>query len=211
MENILKLSAESRTEVGKKISKQLRRNGKIPAIIYGLDKDSIPISINLDAIEGIMKTAKGMNSILRIERGKEEPVDAMLKEVQWDYLSDNIIHADLIRINVDKPIVVHVPIKVTGEAVGVKVEDGIFDFITRSVYVRCLPAKIPAEIVVDVTDLHANQSIKIEDLEAAAEGLEYMTDPSVVVCLVATKGGASSTDEEESEVEVEEAVTPAAE
>jgi large subunit ribosomal protein L25 len=210
MENILKLSAESRTEVGKKISKQLRKNGKIPAIIYGLDKDSVPISIILDDIKGVMKAEKGMNSLLRIEREGAEPVDAMLKEVQWDYLSDHIIHADLIRIDLNKPVVVHVPIRITGEAIGVKVEDGIFDFIVRAVDVRCMPAKIPTEIVVDVSELHSGQSLKVEELEENEE-LTYVTDPSVVICLVAKKGGAAESEEEEGEGEEGEEVeeTPA--
>lgn len=203
MENILKLNAESRTEVGKKISKQLRRNGRIPAIIYGLDKDSIPISINLDDIKGVMKTPKGMNSLLRIEREGAEPVDAMLKEVQWDYLSNYIIHADLIRIDLKKPVVVHVPIRITGESIGVKVEDGIFDFIVRAVDVRCLPTEIPTEIVVDVSELHSGQSLKVADL-GEGDNLTYVTDPSVVICLVAKKGGAGTSEEEEEEEGEEE-------
>ncbi len=202
MENILKVNAESRTEVGKKISKQLRNKGRIPAIIYGLDKESIPIAINLDEIKAILKAEKGLNSLLRIERDGEAPVEAMLKEVQWDYLSNDIIHADLIRIDMGKKLTLHIPVHVTGEPIGVKLEDGIFDFMTRSVEVRCLPTQIPTEIVLDVSGLHAGQSIKVEDLEIG-EGVRFVTEPTVVICLVATKGGSSAGGEAEDKGEAE--------
>lgn len=204
MENIVNLKAESRKGVGKKVAKEIRRAGNIPAIIYGLEKESIPISLSLLDVKNILKMEKGKNTILRIERDKKIHVDAMLKEIQYDYLSDNIIHADFIRIDVNKPLDVSVPIVTKGEPIGVKMEDGIFDFITREVDVRCLPTLIPKEIKIDISHLHAGHSIKIEDLETT-EGIQFISDPHIVICAVTARRGADELEGVEEEVPEEEA------
>ena len=207
MENVMTIKAESREGVGKKVAKQLRRQGKIPAIIYGEKKESIPISIELADVKTILKAEKGENTVLKIHRDNIE-VDAMLKEIQYDYLSDHIIHADFLRLNLDKPITAMVPIVVKGEPIGVKVEDGILDFITRDIQVKCLPTKIPKEISVDISGLHAGHSLKAEDLEVGEE-IQLLSDPHRVICAVITK--AKPTVEEEVEVEAEVAEAPAEE
>jgi large subunit ribosomal protein L25 len=204
MENVVNLKAESRIGVGKKIARNLRKAGKIPAIIYGLDKESIPISLSLDDIKNILKMEKGQNTILRIERDDKIHVEAMLKEIQYDYLSDNIIHADFIRIDLNKPIDVSVPVVAKGEPIGVRVEDGIFDFITRHVEVRCLPTMIPSEIKIDVSDLHSGHSIKVEELEVG-EGVQFISDPNIVICAVNAKRGVEELAEVEEEAPEEEA------
>ncbi len=204
MENVVNLKADSRMGVGKKIARNLRRAGKIPAIIYGLDKEAIPISLSIDDVKDVLKMEKGQNTILRIERDNKIHVDAMLKEIQYDYLSDNIIHADFIRIDLNKPIDVSVPVVAKGESIGVKMEDGIFDFITRHIEVRCLPTLIPKEIEIDVSDLHSGHSIKAEDLEVG-EGVQFISDPNIVICAVSAKRGAEELEEAEEEVPEEEA------
>jgi large subunit ribosomal protein L25 len=186
MEDFMRINAESRQEVGKKIAKKLRKTGRVPAIIYGDHKESIPISLSLADIKTILKHEKGENTVLKILRDDMQ-VDAMLKEIQYDYLSDNIIHADFLRIDVNKPVVVDVPITIEGEAIGVKVEDGIFDFMTREVRVKCLPHKIPNEYVVEVSDMHVGQPFKTEDLDLG-EDIQLVSDPLTVICAVIVKG-----------------------
>jgi large subunit ribosomal protein L25 len=204
MENFMRINAESREGVGKRVAKQLRRQGKIPAIIYGEKKESIPISIDLLDLKTILKTEKGENTVLKIHRDNIE-VDAMLKEVQYDYLSDHIIHADFLRLDLDKPITTSVPIVTKGEPIGVKLEDGIFDFITREIQVKCLATKIPKEFEVEISGLHIGNSIKIEDLEMG-EGIQLLSDPHRVICAVISKVKAAV--EEEAEVEEEAAEAP---
>jgi large subunit ribosomal protein L25 len=204
MENFMRIKAESREGVGKRVAKQLRRQGKIPAIIYGEKKESIPISIDLLDLKTILKTEKGENTVLKIHRDNIE-VDAMLKEIQYDYLSDHIIHADFLRLDLDKPITASVPIVTKGEPIGVKVEDGILDFITREIQVKCLATKIPKEIEVEISGLHIGNSIKIEDLEMGEE-IQLLSDPHRVICAVTSKAKAAA--EEEAEVEEEAAEVP---
>lgn len=216
MEDLLHVNAESRHEVGKKIAKKLRKEGRIPAIIYGDHKESIPIALSRADVKSILKHEKGENTVLKIHRDDIQ-VDAMLKEIQYDYLGDNIIHVDFLRIDLDKPVDVNVPIEVHGEAIGVKVEDGLFDFMTRDVRVRCLPAKIATKYVVEVSELHSGQSIKMEDLDLG-EDVQLMSDPSTVVCAVMAKRGMDEFAEAEEGEEVAaegeaagEAETPAEE
>ncbi|UCH93050.1 MAG: 50S ribosomal protein L25 [Candidatus Aminicenantes bacterium] len=201
----MSIKAESRQEVGKRIAKQLRKQGKIPAIIYGENKESIPISIAINDVKAILKGEKGENTVLRIHRDDIE-VDAMLKEIQYDYLSDHIIHVDFLRINLDNPVTAWVPVTVTGEPIGVKVEDGIFDFITRDVQVKCLPTKIPKGIEIDVAELHAGHSIKAEDMELA-EDIQLLSDPQRVICAVTSKVKPAAV-EEKPEAEEEAAEVP---
>jgi large subunit ribosomal protein L25 len=196
MKGIMKINAKTREEVGKKIAKKIRKEGEIPAIIYGGGIESIPITIKLDDIKEILKSEKGENTILKIIRDKKI-IDAMLKDIQYDYLSDNIIHADFFRIDMEKLIEVEIPVVIKGEAIGVKVEEGIFDFVTRELRVRSLPADIPKEIEVDVSDLHIGHSIKV------GEGIALFSDPDTVICSVSTKVVEK---EEVVEEEVEEVV-----
>jgi len=198
MENIIAVNAESRNEVGKQVAKRIRKENKIPAIIYGEKKDSIPISINLDDIKRILKSEMGENTILRIKRDEIE-VDAMLKDVQYDYLSSKVIHADFIRIDLKKKIEVNVPIVLVGEPIGVRMEDGILDFVNREIHLRCLPHKIPSKIEIDVSELHIGSSLKF-DIIKLDDDVELLSKPERVICNVAAKGVA----EEEAEEEVEE-------
>lgn len=199
MEDFMKVKAESRKEVGKKVAKKLRKEGKIPAIIYGEKKDTIPITLSLNDVKDILKAEKGENTILKIHRDDIE-VDAMLKEVQYDYLSDSVIHVDFLRIDLDKAVNVNIPVVAEGTPIGVRVEDGIFDFVTREVKIRCLPAKIPKEFMLDVSELHAGHSIKAEDL-VIEEDIQLVSDSQTVICAVTVKSRAEEVEEEAAEEE----------
>jgi large subunit ribosomal protein L25 len=186
MENIITIHAESRKEISKKSSKGLRAQGKVPAVIYGITAESVPIAVNLADIRGILKSENKENSILRITQGEKSKFDAMIKEIQYDYLSDHIIHIDFIRIDLNKPVDVEVPVVLEGEAIGVKTEDGLLEFIHRQILVRSLPTSIPKEIRIDVSGLHINQSIRVENLPMN-ESYQIISPANTVICAVATK------------------------
>ncbi len=194
MENIIKVKAESRNGVGKQIAKNLRREGKIPAIIYGGTEPSIPISLLVGDIKAVLKTETGENTVIKIQKDDME-LDAMLKEVQYDYLSNNIIHADFIRIDLSKSVIVNVPIEIQGESIGTKLEDGIFEFITREIKVKCLPTEIPTKHVVDISQLHAGNTVKAGDL-ILDEKTRLITDAHIVICTVTAKERAEVSDKE---------------
>jgi len=107
----------------------------------------------------------------------------MIKDVQIDPLSDCLLHADLIQIDMNKVVRVEVPIELTGDAVGVKTEGGFIDFMTRELMIECLPALIPERLTVDVSGLHLHQSIKVSEV-VLPEGIKLITEPGAVVALV---------------------------
>jgi len=202
MENLITINAELRKEISKQARKGLRAQGKIPAILYGISAESIPIAVKLGDIKGILKSENKENSILRITQGEKSKFDAMIKDIQYDYLSDHIIHVDFIRIDLNKPVEVEVPVVLEGEPIGVKTEDGLLEFISREVLVHSLPTSIPKEIRVDISALHIGQSIKVETL-GKTEAYQILSPANTVICAVAAKAK-----EEVVEVEavVEEAV-----
>jgi large subunit ribosomal protein L25 len=186
MENLITINAELREEISKKSCKSLRAQGKVPAIVYGITAESIPIAVELSDIKNIMKSEKKENTILRILQSNKAKFDAMIKEIQYDYLSDHIIHVDFIRLDLAKQVEVEVPVVLFGEAIGVKTEDGLLEFIHRELHVRCLPTQIPKEIRVDVSALHIGQSIKVETL-AKTDAYQVISPANTVICAVAAK------------------------
>jgi large subunit ribosomal protein L25 len=209
MENVITINAELRKEISKKARKDLRSQGKIPAVIYGISADSIPISVNLGDIKGIRKSENKDNSILRIQQGEKTKFDAMIKDIQYDYLSDHIIHVDFIRIDLNKPVDVEVPILLEGEPIGVKTEDGLLEFIQREILVRSLPTSIPREIRIDISGLHIGQSVKVENL-AKSDAYQVISPANTVICAVAAKAKEEVAEVAAAEEEVEAAAEGAA-
>ena len=193
----LTIKCEKRDAFGKNASRRLRREGKVPAVLYGGDEPSTHLAIQKKDIFGILRSESGENTIFKASFDSESK-DTMIKEMQTDPVTDEILHIDLILISMDKAVRVSVPVVVVGEAVGVKTEGGFVDLITREIEVECLPGDIPEHIEVDISDLHLHQSIKIEEM-MFPKGVESVSDPQALVVLIE-----APTKEEEIAVEVEE-------
>ena len=178
----LVIATEKRDAFGKNASYRIRRTGRIPAILYGEGHDSLPLVLAKKDVIQILKSELGLNTLFKVAFGAEER-DVMIKDVQIDPVSDELLHADLIQIDMTKSIRVAVPVELVGEAVGVKTEGGFIDFMTRELSVECLPALIPEHFAVDVTALHLHQSVKAGDV-AMPEGIKLITEPGVVIALV---------------------------
>ncbi len=198
----LMIKCEKREVFGKNASRRLRREGKVPAVLYGGDEPSMHLAIQKKDIFGILRSESGENTIFKASFDSESR-DTMIKELQTDPVTDEILHIDLILIAMDKAVRVSVPVVVAGESVGVKTEGGFVDLITREVEVECLPGDIPEHIEVDISDLHLHQSIKIEDM-IFPEGVESLEDPQTLVVLIEapTKEEEVAVEAEEEEVEV---------
>ena len=206
---VMEIQAETRVGTGKRICKGLRREGKIPAIIYGGEGDSLPIAVNTAEVRKVLRSESGENSILRILYGKSQKVDAMLKDIQYDFLSTNLIHVDFLRIDLNKQVEVDVAVVLEGEPIGIKLEDGLLDFITREVRVRCLPTHIPHDIRVDISGLHTGNSVKVENLPAI-EGVTYITASHIAICAVTNKGAEEAAPAAAADAAPAEAAAPAA-
>ena len=178
----LTIPTQPREAFGKNASYRIRQSGRIPAILYGEGRPNLALVLDKKDVIRILKSETGLNTLFKItiEDGER---DVMIKDVQINPLTDQLIHADLIQIDMNKAVRVEVPIELVGEAVGVKTEGGFIDFMTRELMVECLPAMIPEHLTVDVSGLHLHQSIKVSDV-ALPEGIKLITDPGAVVALV---------------------------
>ena len=176
------IKAEKREAFGKNASRQLRRRGLVPAILYAESVSSVPLALDKKDIIRIMKMETRENTIFKVGFDAELR-DVMIKELQVDPVTDQLIHADLIQIALDKLIRVTVPIVPKGEAFGVKTEGGFVDFVTREVEIECLPNDIPDRIEIDISSLHLHQSIKVESI-TAPPGVRFISEPGAVLVLI---------------------------
>jgi len=197
----LVIKSEKRDLFGKNASRRIRKSGLVPAVLYGEGSESIPLALAKKDIVKILKSETRENTIFKIAFDSEEK-DVMIKALQIDATSDELLHADLILIAMDKAIRVAVPIELIGEPIGVKTEGGFVDFMTREVEVECLPADIPERISSDISGLHLHESLKVADLIAPAR-VKLISDPGTVLAMVQVPH------EEKVEVKPEEEVVAA--
>ena len=195
-----KIKANKREIFGKNASRRLRREGMIPAVIYGAREVTVSLNLKKQEIFKILRAETGENTIFQISFDSEIR-DAMIKELQRDPVTDEILHADFIQITMDKTIRISVPVVTVGEAVGVKTEGGFIDLMSREVELECLPKNIPENIEVDISDLHLHQSFKVEDI-APVEGVEILSAPDTILVLVQAPSKEEEIEVEETEEEV---------
>ena len=176
------VKSEKRQGLVSNASRRLRAQGFVPAVLYGESLDTTPLVLSKKDIVQILRLESGENTIFKVSV-EGAAYDAMIKELQVDPASDELLHVDLIRISMDKPIKVTVPVVHTGEPVGVKTEGGFVDFVTREVEVECLPRDIPESLSIDISELHINQSYKVAGMAVPA-GVKILTDPNTVLILV---------------------------
>jgi large subunit ribosomal protein L25 len=181
MMNIV-VKSEKRQGLGSNAARRLRAQGFVPAVLYGESMDSRTLVLSKKDIVQILRLETGENTIFKVAVDAEQ-YDAMIKDLQIDPATDELLHADLIRISMDKPVRVTVPIVHRGEPIGVKTEGGFIDFVTREVEVECLPRDIPESIGIDIGELHVNQSLKVENMAIPA-GVKVITEPGTVLVLV---------------------------
>ncbi len=196
------INAEKRLNYGKNASRLLRREGKIPAILYGSNIETQALILNKKDIFNIFKSETSENTLFKISVDSDIR-DVMIKEFQKDVVSDQVLHVDLIQIEMDKSIRVAIPIVLVGEAVGVKTEGGFVDFASREIEIECLPTDIPDQVEADISNLHINQSLKLSEIPEI-EGVKLISDPQTIIALVL----APAAEEVIEEVVEEEEVIP---
>jgi len=161
----LVVDVKGRGDLGKNESRRLRSQGQIPAIVYGARKDPVPVVVDPKKILEIIHSESGVNTIFQLNLAeKEARRHVMIKDYQVDPVKGNLIHADFVRIQMDEVIEVEVPVQVSGEAAGVKLDGGILEHVTRLVRVSCLPGDIPEHITIDVTPLKIGDALRVSDL-----------------------------------------------
>jgi large subunit ribosomal protein L25 len=158
------VTAEVRNQFGKNAARRLRAAGKVPVILYGNKQEVLSLSVSPKELTAILHSSTGHNTIFSLEIQDHPTTSVMYKDWQFDPIKGNLLHADFLRIAMDKVLQVKVPIIAKGEAKGVKEQGGIFEFVLREVEVECLPADIPENITIDITPLELGKNIRVSDL-----------------------------------------------
>jgi large subunit ribosomal protein L25 len=188
----------------KNVARRLRRNGQIPAVVYGAKKDSIPVTVDPRQISRILHSESGHNTIFDLQVGSER-TKAMIVDWQYEPIKGTLLHIDLKRVAMDQTLRVKVPIQTQGEAAGVKQQGGILELVLRELEVECLPGDIPSHFDVDVSNLVFGQVLRVADIPRSGK-VKFVTDENQPVAhITSVKEAPEATAEPTTEV----AATPA--
>lgn len=174
---IFELAGSVRTDLGKKANKALRANGEVPCVIYGAG-ENINFYVTEKSLMKLLYTPKVYLVNITID-GKS--YKTAMREIQFHPVTDKVLHIDFYQVNEDKPVVMEVPVKLTGFAAGVKLGGKLIQ-VMRKLKVRAIPANLPDDLVVDVTPLELGKSMKVKELNF--ENFEIVNSPEVVVANV---------------------------
>ena len=177
----LTIEVERREAVGKNRSRQARANNQIPAVVYGGGKEAVPVLLDRKSTVDLLKKSGGENPIFLLKMaGSGQERHAMIRDMQIDPISHQVVHIDFQRVLMTEKVHVAVPIELVGTSYGVKTEGGFLDFVTREVHVECLPGDIPKHIDLDVTGLHVGQHVEAGALPLP-EGVTLTDEPERVI------------------------------
>jgi large subunit ribosomal protein L25 len=157
--------------------------GKIPGVLYGAGKESMPVTLDPRQVTRILHSATGHNTIFDLAVEGGERTKAMIVDWQYEPIKGTLLHIDLKRIALDKVLTVSVPIILVGEAAGVKQEGGIMEQMLREVEIECLPADIPSHIDADVSQLTFGKVLRVSELPQS-DKIKFITDANQPVAHV---------------------------
>lgn len=184
------MSGSLRENVGKKDTKALRNEGKVPCVLYGGKEQQIKFSVPDKDFIPLLFTPDTNYVKINIE-GKEH--NAILQDIQYHPVNDEVLHADFLRIFDDKPIKIAVPVKTTGTAPGV-LQGGKLNIKMRKVKLYGLPNDIPQEVVLDISKLNIGQGIKVSEI--SIPNVEFMeVKSSIIVAVKATRNAKAAATE----------------
>ena len=178
-----KLEAQRRDDHGKGVARKLRAAGRVPAVLYGHDQETVALTVDAREMFQVLHSAGGSNVLLDL-MVDGTPHLAMPREVQRDHIHNTLIHVDFLAVSRTETITVEVPIVEIGEAVGVK-EGGVVEHHLRNLHVECLPQDVPELIEVDITPLAIGDMIHVRDVVVPA-GVTVLTNPEDAVLSVIT-------------------------
>jgi large subunit ribosomal protein L25 len=175
------LKAEKREGRGKNEARRLRASGRIPAVVYGIEKGkAVEIAVDPKNLLRILHSEAGVNTLIGLQLDGGD-TRVLVKEYQVDPIDHKLLHADFYQVAMDKTITVTVPIVVKGEPKGVKQQGGIVDFVHREIEVEVLPADIPENITVDISELMMHEGIRVRDLKAEGAKWTALSDADMMI------------------------------
>jgi large subunit ribosomal protein L25 len=179
------LEAAARDSFGKNEARRTRREGRVPAVVYGAagegaSREATPISVDPRALMKILHSESGANTLISLKLAAGGDARVLIKEYQLDPVTHAVLHADFYRVRMDRTIHVTIPVTVKGEPKGVKQQGGILEFIRREIEVECLPADIPEHVELDVTELMLHQGLRVRDIAVDAKW-KTVSDPDMMI------------------------------
>ena len=200
---LLELKAAIRTDTGKGRARVLRREGRMPAVLYGPNTDPVMLSVNISELEEALKGSSAGQALLNIavDGEKKGPRTAMIRELQVSPLSRDYLHIDFYEVDMKQKINIMVPVTTIGKSAGIEV-GGMLQLIRRELEVLCHPGEIPESIIIDITELDIGDAIHVSDIKLEGDvEIPYEADFTVLTIL---SSKIEEEEEEEEEVEGEE-------
>lgn len=199
------LKVQTRAEEGKGPSGRMRKVGAMPAVLYGLDKDPISLTVNLREFTTLVYGAGGEHAIVELEVEDKPELNGptIVKDVQHHPVRDEPVHADFFRIDLDKKIRTLVPVKISGHAVGI-VNGGVLDHQLREIEIECLALDVPEGLIGVITELDIGMSLHVSDL-AVPENVTVLTTADRPVLTIHPPRVIEEVEEVEEGIEGEEA------
>ena len=177
------VKAEKRESGGKNVNRRLRAEGKIPVVVYGGGGESVAAVAELKDLAAILRTDAGVNTLFSLDIAGEGAGDVIFQDRQVDPVRGRLIHADLRRIAKGEKMEMTVPIRLTGEAEGLKEEGAVLSQALREIKVLCEPANAPEAIDLDISSLAVGHSLHVSDLRVGP-GIEIHESPETVVAAI---------------------------
>jgi len=203
MNEELSIEVQPRETSGTKASKRLRREGKVPAVVYGGDRPTTPIVIDRRTLIELIKKAGSEHAVFLLKlAGSGTERHCMVHELEVDPTTREIVHVDFLRVDMKEKVRVEVPVELVGVPTGVKNEGGILDFVHREVEVECLPGDIPRHLELDVSALHIGQHVEASQI-VVPDSVEMITDPTRTIAAVAAPRIVEEPEEEAEEMLIE--------
>ena len=181
------VEVEKRNHTGKHAISELRRSGKVPAILYGGSGNSVLLQLAPRQLAGVLGSRSRHHTLFQLQVQGGEQTLAMIAETQWEPVKGTLTHVDFKRVLMDRKIRVHVPINISGEARGIKEQGGVLEVVLHDVEIECLPADLVEEFAIDATPMMLNDSVRVSDLQArTGEKVRFLREPQAVICHLVT-------------------------
>jgi large subunit ribosomal protein L25 len=196
------LRAQTRVASGTRPARRLRRENRVPAVVYGRGLETISISIDSRELYAALHTEAGFNALIDLEVEGREAVLSVAREVQRDPVRRDITHLDFIKVSLDVEIEAEVTLEYLGTPIGVREEAGFVETIAATVMIQALPTAIPTVIQLNIDDLDIGDTLKASDLPEI-EGVTYLVDADQPLVTVLLPAAVIAEEEEEEALEGE--------
>jgi len=196
----LTLTAETGRTAGSRTSSRMRTEGRVPAVVYGLGRDAVSVSVPWTELRRVLSTEAGINALISLDVDGQKDL-AIVKDLQRHPIRRNVLHIDFLRVDPDAPVAVDIPIQLVGEAKAVEGRRGIVDHALKTITVKAKPADIPSVITVDINDLKIGITITVAEVELPAGVFTEMDPGAPVVTGAATRFSVEYDHEEGNEPE----------